>query len=565
MADFWVFLRYCLLPNYIEETGRDPETGEWYDDYCDEDGNFSPIKVTETKLGARLAKIQGEKCAIFKYTSTIKRLPTSVFEKYKKLFQCDMDHLLEAFEMSSENGLIFYFPVLDSFKGKTKEEAISILRERAHVAISLENIIYKSGEHFAKDIESIIQDFSNSEYDSFIDYYRSLEDYVLENINSRTANIGRWGESFSFIEDHIIRRIEVAYDNIGFSRRDESDTLFSTVYSVLSEWQWAEDETKDTEWFSVNATGKAITSLWGEDNSLIQRSIAWESSPYYSSSHILYNAYKDFLRFVLADCLIPDDISRFYYNKGSFTTVRRLHTFEENSVFTKVIKEYLEGRTYLIKYEEENRYIAGKESRYIPDTFLNKWISKLNICDKLEFEVPLGLGFSLNLLHDGYKEQLADVGHGITQIIIFLMQIEGALIENEILDIKRAQKQETILPPVKIIGLEEPEVSLHPCFQSLLADMLYDALQCANHRLNFIVETHSEYLIRKLQVIVSRFSKDEFNNNPFAVYYFDNNGVPRDLGFMESGRFKESFGPGFFDEAAHSKYLLTVPKNDKEE
>ena len=284
---------------------------------------------------------------------------------------------------------------------------------------------------------------------------------------------------------------------------------------------------------------------------------------------VLYNAYKDFLCFILSDCLIPDDLSRFYYNSGSFTSVRRLHTFEEDSVFTNVIKQYLEGRTYLLKYEEENRFIVGKEKRYIPDSFLNKWISKLKICDRLEFEVPLGLGFSLNLLHDGYKEQLADVGHGITQIVIILLQIESALIENEILDIKRAQKQDTILPPIKIIGLEEPEVSLHPCFQSLLADMLYDAILSArdennNDRLSFIVETHSEYLIRKLQVIVSRFTEEEFKSNPFTVYYFDNNGMPKDLVFMESGRFKESFGPGFFDEAAHSRYLLTIPKDDKE-
>ena len=270
LIDFWVFLKYCLLPYFVLELGQDPGTGAWNDDYSDENGNFSPTKVTTTKLGARLAKIQGEECAVFGLTSIIKRLPVGAFDKYKKLLRCNMFHLFDAFEISSENNLIFFFPVLDYFKEKTKEESIRILREKAHIAISLENIIYKSAEHFAKDIDSIIQDFESSDYDSFIDYYRSLEDYVLENINSRAASIGRWGESFSFIEDHIIHRMEVAYDNIGFSRRDESETLFSTVYSVLSEWQWAEDESRDTEWFSQNASGKAISSLWGEDNSLIQ-------------------------------------------------------------------------------------------------------------------------------------------------------------------------------------------------------------------------------------------------------------------------------------------------------
>ena len=108
-------------------------------------------------------------------------------------------------------------------------------------------------------------------------------------------------------------------------------------------------------------------------------------------------------------------------------------------------------------------------------------------------------------------------------------------------------------------------MSLHPYYQSLVADLLYDAIQRSDNRLRFIVETHSEYLIRKLQVIVSRFSEKEFEDNPIVVYYFENDGQPRDLEFMKSGRFKNAFGRGFFDEASRSKYLLSNPKGNEEE
>lgn len=552
LHDFIAFCRYCLLPDYVKESGKDPDTDEWFEEFCDDNSQFSPTKATATKIGSRLAKLQGEKVAIFDYSDKVRALPENLIDEYKHLFKCNMLDLFEALEKLSETNLVFYFPVLSLFVDKSKKEAISILREKAHMGESLS--VISSKERFTKDIEDIVSDFENSDFDSFIDYYRNLENFVLENVNSNAMTIGRWGKSFSFIEDHIIQRIDVSYDNGGFSNRDESETMFSTVYSVLSKWQWAEDEAEDNLWKEENH-GAVLNTLWGKDNSFIQRSIDFVLAPYYSSSHILYNAYKDYLRLILSDCLIPDDLSRMQYNTSSFTSVQRLHSFEEDSHFVNVIKHYLEGRAYLEKYKSENKFLPGKESRYEPDSFLNKWLNKMNICNNLEFIVPLGLGFSLVLNHDGYKEHLGDVGHGITQIISILLQIEGTLIENEILDIRRAQKQEHILPPVKIIGIEEPEVSLHPCYQSLLAEILYDALKTANGYLSLIVETHSEYLIRKLQVIASR-QKDDKPQDVFAVYYFKTDGTAYDLKLNNSGRFELGFGPGFFDESASLKYDL---------
>ena len=67
-----------------------------------------------------------------------------------------------------------------------------------------------------------------------------------------------------------------------------------------------------------------------------------------------------------------------------------------------------------------------------------------------------------------------------------------------------------------------------------------------------VVETHSEYLVRRTQVLVSQmnFSEDEMEvKNPFKVYYFPEEGVPYDMSYLPSGQFEEAFGEGFFDEA----------------
>ena len=100
------------------------------------------------------------------------------------------------------------------------------------------------------------------------------------------------------------------------------------------------------------------------------------------------------------------------------------------------------------------------------------------------------------------------------------------------------------------LAIEEPEVSLHPCWQSMLAEIFVDA---SKHGVHFIVETHSEYLIRKTQAMVANYkTRKEFEERPFVVYYIERNGDAYDLEYTETGRFAKSFGPGFLDEASRS-------------
>ena len=68
-----------------------------------------------------------------------------------------------------------------------------------------------------------------------------------------------------------------------------------------------------------------------------------------------------------------------------------------------------------------------------------------------------------------------------------------------------------------------------------------------------MVETHSEYMIRKSQVQVADMhfadQSDLDDNCPIATYYFPTDGEPYKMEYGIQGNFTRPFGDGFYDEA----------------
>ena len=542
LSDFLAFCRYCYIPSQIIDNSHDEIDGSFFPEYYDEEGHFSPEKTAQTDPGKLLAKIQGKDIPVFDYYSILHDIPIDKRRRYHWLFK-NFSHamdLAKAIEKCEEYNLLFYFPVFEQFENKNKEESISIL-ENSFSSNYISS--YLGGDAFQKrtqdKLKSLIDDYRDSEFESFIDYFRSLENYVLEHVNKTMRTIPRGDRSFNFIDDEIIQRIDVAFNSLGFSVWNTSETMFSVAYQLLSIWQW--DETRE-----YNRGSFEEGAVIYDNDEFIERSVDRQYFDY-SSRHILYNAYLDYIRLVLNESLISDELSRLAYYNNSFSSVQRLHSFEENSQLVRVMKEYVLGRDKLSK----------EFKSYVPDTFLNKWLGKggLNICDHIELNAKKieGLGFMIELVQEsGDTESLADLGHGITQMISILLQIENALIQGHINSITSRLTGESC-PPAVII-FEEPEVSLHPSMQSRLAEIFYDASTNYGQALFFIVESHSEYLVRKMQAIVAGFNEQQFSQNPFAVYYFKPDGDIYDLGFTPTGRFEKTFGPGFFDESARSRY-----------
>lgn len=239
-----------------------------------------------------------------------------------------------------------------------------------------------------------------------------------------------------------------------------------------------------------------------------------------------------------------------------------LRLFIENKTkFEEVYREYHSA-------SNSHFYEPTTDSQfYKPCDFINKWLKRSNIGTSLNIiEDEDKLGAKLNICKDGDSvgTPLADEGYGISQFVTFLLHIENEILIDKIKEISGAKKLmfklDEILYPIPTLAIEEPEVSLHPSMQSMLADVFYDAY--LNYGIHFIIETHSEYLIRRTQAIVAGYkTSEEFDNNPFSVYYIDKGGNAYDLVYKESGRFENSFGKGFFDEASRSS--LEILKRER--
>ena len=229
------------------------------------------------------------------------------------------------------------------------------------------------------------------------------------------------------------------------------------------------------------------------------------------------------------------------YINSSSALINRLYSIEDENKMSKALRLWNERISYFRYVLEDGYSILNR-----PGCFLNKWIKKFHIGDSIEIEgTTEGVGILVYLGKDGKRCLLADEGYGITQLVSLLLQID-----NCILLALGPDSDGQYIYPNKMICVEEPEVHLHPKYQSLLADMFVEAYKKYNIR--FIIETHSEYLIRKLQVMVAD-KENTLTPNDVSLNYVEKDewGLShnRQIKILADGGLSNSFGAGFFDEA----------------
>jgi predicted ATPase len=193
-------------------------------------------------------------------------------------------------------------------------------------------------------------------------------------------------------------------------------------------------------------------------------------------------------------------------------------------------------------YNLKSKNLQSPHAKY----FILKYLRVFEIADDYKVE-ELGGAYRFVLVKGGRLTDLVDVGFGISQMIPIIFAI-AELIENSYWqDYATGVTREKFPPNVLII--EEPECNLHPALQSKLADMF---VECYNtYNIQFIIETHSEYLIRKLQFLAA---KAEILNTDLSIYYFNPPNMNdieqiRKINISRNGVLSDEFGEGFFDEA----------------
>ncbi len=252
---------------------------------------------------------------------------------------------------------------------------------------------------------------------------------------------------------------------------------------------------------------------------------------------------------VVNDCITPRFIVNNTYIDSSSAIVQRLYSLEDENKLSVALGKVIK-RGVILNTLSKNGFIETGD-------FVNKWLGEFKIADKIRIEgTEEGIGIKVFIVKGKEKRLLADEGYGITQLASLFIQIENNIIENTRVRYEKVHtgissyiKDSCHYQP-SYITIEEPENHLHPKYQSLLADMFVEAYQVYN--IHFIIETHSEYLIRKLQVLVAD-KENELTPNDVSLNYVekDDGGIShnRQIKIQEDGRLSEPFGPGFFDES----------------
>lgn len=199
----------------------------------------------------------------------------------------------------------------------------------------------------------------------------------------------------------------------------------------------------------------------------------------------------------------------------------------------------------LLNPEDKNDYLAQTVLQYLNEIAVRQEIDSYKFVTDWMKEFKIGVNFTIKHIYneayivdiegfDGKTKSIGHFGTGSIQLFILLLRIAMAILSG---------KKVTLY-------IEEPEQNLHPALQSKLAEMFYEVWKNTDGRVKFVVETHSEYLIRQIQISVAKLYKEGSNCIPFKVYYFtEDNNTCYDMGFQKNGKFYNEFGPGFFNVA----------------
>ena len=173
----------------------------------------------------------------------------------------------------------------------------------------------------------------------------------------------------------------------------------------------------------------------------------------------------------------------------------------------------------------------------IEGMFVKKWMREFEVGHSYKIDFYAGEAYQFHVLEDdGRVNHLSDKGMGSLQAMLLILRVASLVRIN-----KKDKKTITLL-------VEEPELNLHPALQSKLTEFFHEVNK--EFGFNFIVETHSEYMIRKSQVfthIEEYGDKDSLNPNPFKTFYFPVDDSPYEMRYRKDGAFVDEFRKGFFD------------------
>lgn len=153
---------------------------------------------------------------------------------------------------------------------------------------------------------------------------------------------------------------------------------------------------------------------------------------------------------------------------------------------------------------------------------VNSWLKKFDLF--VDVSILQDVIHKLKVKQYGLNLDITDVGFGISQILPVIVQ--GFLSYNDSLTI-----------------IEQPEIHLHPSMQADLADLFIDIVLSGRRKKPakfLLIETHSEYLLKRLRRRLAEKRIDKENVKVYFLYHNDeiNSGVVEEKEISNTGSFE---------------------------
>ena len=503
---------------------------------------------------------------IFRYVRTAKRQKSLIREIDAEPF---------VIEQLQGKKSIFSIPVIDKLATLPKSEVEAyVIKECADGA----------AEDLAFATHKVLKDFMESDYDNFADYFADFEVRAFEksvvkpsslsrkNVGLLQANMLTLEQNYLTINPHNMKDA-ISYDIVDgqFVEIKKDDTKRQTE---IKDWE------NRTLSFSilyevVMAWNKKVAK---EGKGYYEYVEASQLNPWGNYYHVAYKLLTRFAEALVQEVACPDWCGNMSYVSSARASVSRIYTLDNKDDFSMLLQNYFEKKRLYREYKNGHSFIGKRE--YEEDSFMNRWIEKFEIGKAISLHIDKeGLGVQIRLHKaDGDEGRiLADEGYGITQLVSILLQIETAILAAKGEKVNRYWRlpnldkydENVFHYEINTIAIEEPEIHLHPKYQSLLADMFLEAYE--KYNIHFIIETHSEYLIRKAQLLAAKIVPLEDKTNipifyekgvdSISIFYVDSNNKDKPanrINICSDGYLDDSFGEGFYDEATRlSRRLIS--------
>jgi predicted ATPase len=230
-------------------------------------------------------------------------------------------------------------------------------------------------------------------------------------------------------------------------------------------------------------------------NSLEIKNIFVDDLIFFNNTNKLFENQNINIHPFLRDILFTINLFTNYDENMNFISSFRLHperTYLEQTKTKLKVDRYGEG--YL------DQIIAWETKKDKKFEQLISILQELSLLENIKSKRLEGGRYEITVQvkKEGVHTSLNDVGFGISQFLPII--VSDLQLSND-----------------STLFVAQPEIHLHPSIQSLFGDYLVNQVKSTSK--NYVIETHSEYLLNKIRLAIV---KKEINAEDVKVYYIDN-------------------------------------------